>query len=196
MTEIEGKIIILWSNYEVKIVKLKCLVQLRSRLLFELFGQFLSFPITTQLALFNLALKEVNWCQATNQTYNILAQRVLSVLKCFNSCLLQLVGHLNDVVVDQIPSLGQLKEYLLRMQMQSFPDQPSSSSHAIIEQLPELRMQMEDLNQGKWSSIAKHQITHYFSPSDDDLQKLATKFVSELFLIMKFFDYRLISFVI
>jgi len=93
---------------------------------------------------------------------------------------MKLVGHLNDVVVDQIPALGQLKEFLLRMQMQSFPDQPSSSSssHPIIEQLPEIRMHLEDANRGKWASIAKYQINNYFSPSEQDLKRLATNFAS------------------
>ena len=87
----------------------------------------------------------------------------------------QLISHLNDIVIDQIPALGQLKEFLLRMQMQNFADQ--LSSQPIIEQLPEIRDRMESANSGKWASIAKYQVTHYFTPSENDLRKMASKLV-------------------
>ncbi|KAG8545937.1 hypothetical protein GDO81_020081 [Engystomops pustulosus] len=85
---------------------------------------------------------------------------------------LQLRSHLTDVLVDQLPNLAELQRYLAHLSV-SEPEPPRKE--LVLEQLPEVWDSIIRENSGKWKAIAKHQVTHNFSPSDSDLRHQAQR---------------------
>ncbi|XP_071983852.1 zinc finger MYND domain-containing protein 10 [Engystomops pustulosus] len=86
--------------------------------------------------------------------------------------LLKLRSHLTDVLVDQLPNLAELQRYLAHLSV-SEPEPPRKE--LVLEQLPEVWDSIIRENSGKWKAIAKHQVTHNFSPSDSDLRHQAQR---------------------
>jgi len=45
----------------------------------------------------------------------------------------------------------------------------------VLEQIPEIREKLVAENEGKWKAIAKHQMKHYFNPSQEEIQQQAQR---------------------
>ncbi|KAK3699888.1 hypothetical protein QZH41_016547 [Actinostola sp. cb2023] len=109
------------------------------------------------LALFNLLLKED--CQ---RKYELNDYKKAQILK--------LRGHLNEVLLDQVPSLVDLQRYLEHL---AIMEPPAIKKDLILEQLPEIRESLLKENAGKWEKIAQRQARDYFSPSEKEIRKQA-----------------------
>lgn len=84
--------------------------------------------------------------------------------------ILKLRGFMNEVLLDQIPSLIDLQRYLEQL---SIMEPPAMKKDIILEQVPEIRETLVKENQGKWDKIAKYQKKAFFSPSAEDIKKQA-----------------------
>ncbi|KAL9973838.1 hypothetical protein ACROYT_G020344 [Oculina patagonica] len=84
--------------------------------------------------------------------------------------ILKLRGFMNEVLLDQIPSLIDLQRYLEQL---SIMEPPAMKKDIILEQVPEIREKLVKENQGKWDKIAKYQKKAFFSPSAEDIKKQA-----------------------
>ncbi|XP_023561954.1 zinc finger MYND domain-containing protein 10 isoform X3 [Octodon degus] len=67
---------------------------------------------------------------------------------------------------------GDLKGFLAHLAL--VETQPSKKD-LVLEQIPEIWRRMERENKGKWQAIAKHQLQHVFSPSEQDLRLQAQR---------------------
>uniref|UniRef100_A0A8C4WUJ4 Zinc finger MYND domain-containing protein 10 n=1 Tax=Gopherus evgoodei TaxID=1825980 RepID=A0A8C4WUJ4_9SAUR len=111
------------------------------------------------IALYNLLLSPE--CQ---RKYN---------LDGFNkSQLLKLRAFLTDVLIDQLPNLVEMQRFLSHLAVTE-PVPPKKD--LILEQVPVIRDHIIRENSGKWQAIAKHQVKHMFSPSEDELKDLACR---------------------
>lgn len=111
--------------------------------------------------------------------------------------LLQLRAFLTDTLLDQLPILADLQGFLAHLALTE-PQPPKkdlvleqvgtgkvfardhcvSSSPArstSLPQIPEIWERLERENRGKWQAIAKHQLQHVFSPSEQDLRLQARR---------------------
>ncbi|XP_001378645.2 zinc finger MYND domain-containing protein 10 isoform X2 [Monodelphis domestica] len=86
--------------------------------------------------------------------------------------LLKLRGRLNDVLLDQIPNLIELHRFLSQLALTE-PHPPKKD--LVMEQIPEIWSRLERKNGGKWHAIAKYQLKHIFSPSEQDLRLQARR---------------------
>ncbi|XP_055061364.2 zinc finger MYND domain-containing protein 10 [Misgurnus anguillicaudatus] len=86
--------------------------------------------------------------------------------------LLKLRGHLTDAVIDQLPNLVDLKNFLSQL---ALTDPAPPKKDLILEQLPEIWNNIVMENSNKWKAIAKHQVTHVFNPSENDLREQASR---------------------
>ncbi|XP_058955157.2 zinc finger MYND domain-containing protein 10-like [Pocillopora verrucosa] len=84
--------------------------------------------------------------------------------------ILKLRGFMNEVLLDQIPSLIDLQRYLEQL---SIMEPPAIKKDIILEQVPEIREKLLKDNQGKWERFAKYQKKAFFSPSAEDIKKQA-----------------------
>lgn len=84
--------------------------------------------------------------------------------------ILKLRGFMNEVLLDQIPSLIDLQRYLEQL---SIMEPPAMKKDIILEQVPEIREKLVKENQGKWDKIAKYQKKAFFSPTAEDIKKQA-----------------------
>lgn len=85
---------------------------------------------------------------------------------------LQLQAFLTDTLLDQLPNLADLKGFLAHLALAE--TQPLKKD-LVLEQIPEIRERLEQENRGKWQAIAKHQLRHVFSPSEQDLRLQARR---------------------
>ncbi|XP_073447742.1 zinc finger MYND domain-containing protein 10 isoform X1 [Aquarana catesbeiana] len=133
-------------------------------------GRWLSVPAEDQqkmtkldgqvwIGLYNLLLRPE--CQ---QKYNI--------NNFTKGQLLKLRSFLTEVLVDQLPNLLELQRFLSHLSV-SEPAPPKKE--LILEQVPEVWDSIIRENSGKWKAIAKHQVKHAFSPSDEDLRHQAQR---------------------
>uniref|UniRef100_A0A8C9S606 Zinc finger MYND domain-containing protein 10 n=1 Tax=Scleropages formosus TaxID=113540 RepID=A0A8C9S606_SCLFO len=83
------------------------------------------------------------------------------------SQLLKLRGFLTEVLIDQLPNLGELQRFLSHLAMM---DPPPPKKGLILEQIPEIWSNIMNENSGKWKAIAKHQVKQIFNPSENDLR--------------------------
>ncbi|KAM5148675.1 zinc finger MYND domain-containing protein 10 isoform 2-T2 [Mantella aurantiaca] len=111
------------------------------------------------IALYNLLLRPE--CQ---QKYN--------VNNFTKGQLLKLRSFLTEVLVDQLPNLVELQRFLSHLSV-SEPAPPKKE--LILEQVPEVWDSIIRENSGKWKAIAKHQVKHAFSPSEEDLRYQAQR---------------------
>nr|XP_036850184.1 zinc finger MYND domain-containing protein 10 isoform X2 [Manis javanica] len=87
----------------------------------------------------------------------------------------QLQAFLTDTLLDQLPNLADLKGFLAHLALAE--TQPLKKD-LVLEQIPEIRERLEQENRGKWQAIAKHQLRHVFSPSEQDLRLQARRWAA------------------
>ncbi|XP_058415234.1 zinc finger MYND domain-containing protein 10 isoform X2 [Diceros bicornis minor] len=85
---------------------------------------------------------------------------------------LQLRAFLTDTLLDQLPNLADLQGFLAHLALAE-PQPPKKD--LVLEQIPEIWERLEQENRGKWQAIAKHQLRHVFSPSEQDLRLQARR---------------------
>eukprot|EP00730_Choanoeca_flexa_P020295 TRINITY_DN9921_c0_g2_i1.p1 TRINITY_DN9921_c0_g2~~TRINITY_DN9921_c0_g2_i1.p1 ORF type:complete len:404 (+),score=49.08 TRINITY_DN9921_c0_g2_i1:313-1524(+) len=91
--------------------------------------------------------------------------------------ILKLKGHLNAVLLDQLPILTELRRSLEEL---SLLEPPAAQSGIVLEQLPELKLHLETTNKGKWASIAAYQYNNVFSPKEDT-RKMQAKLLASTY---------------
>ncbi|XP_053325430.1 zinc finger MYND domain-containing protein 10 [Spea bombifrons] len=113
----------------------------------------------TWIALYNLLLRPE--CQ---QKYNI--------NNFTKGQLLKLRSFLTEVLIDQLPNLVELQQFLSHLSM-SEPAAPKKE--LVLEQIPEIWDSIIKENSGKWKALAKYQVKHAFSPSEEELRYQAQR---------------------
>lgn len=89
---------------------------------------------------------------------------------------LRLRRYFNDVLIDQLPMLIDLRRLVEELGVVD-PPAPSSNSLAIVEQMPEIRNNIVDKiaknDQGKydWDSLVVHMLAHIFLDDEESRQK-------------------------
>ncbi|XP_006169437.1 zinc finger MYND domain-containing protein 10 isoform X3 [Tupaia chinensis] len=86
--------------------------------------------------------------------------------------LLKLRAFLTDILLDQLPNLADLQRFLAQL---ALAETQSPKKDLVLEQIPEIWERLERENRGKWQAIAKHQLRHVFSPSEQDLRLQAQR---------------------
>ncbi|XP_025231476.1 zinc finger MYND domain-containing protein 10 isoform X2 [Theropithecus gelada] len=108
--------------------------------------------------------------------YNLLLSPEAQARYCLTSFakgqLLKLRAFLTDTLLDQLPNLAHLQSFLAHLALTE--TQPPKKD-LVLEQIPEIWERLERENRGKWQAIAKHQLQHVFSPSEQDLRLQAQR---------------------
>ncbi|XP_069849579.1 zinc finger MYND domain-containing protein 10 [Dipodomys merriami] len=108
--------------------------------------------------------------------YNLLLSPEARARYCFTSFakgqLLKLQAFLTDTLLDQLPNLADLKDFLAHL---ALAETQTPKKDLVLEQIPEIWERLERENRGKWQAIAKHQLQHVFSPSEQDLRLQARR---------------------
>lgn len=108
--------------------------------------------------------------------YNLLLSSEARARYCLSSFakgqLLKLRAFLTDTLLDQLPNLADLQGFLAQLALAE-PQPPKKD--LVLEEIPEIWERLERENRGKWQAIAKHQLQHVFSPSEQDLQLQARR---------------------
>uniref|UniRef100_A0A5F5Q094 Zinc finger MYND domain-containing protein 10 n=1 Tax=Equus caballus TaxID=9796 RepID=A0A5F5Q094_HORSE len=108
--------------------------------------------------------------------YNLLLSPETRARYCLTSFakgqLLKLRAFLTDTLLDQLPNLADLQSFLTQLALAE-PQPPKKD--LILEQIPEIWERLERENRGKWQAIAKYQLRHVFSPSEQDLRLQARR---------------------
>ena len=86
--------------------------------------------------------------------------------------LLRLRGHFNEVLLDQIPVLNEMRRTLEELSLME-PAAPEPS--VVLEQLPEIREHLLKVNRGKWDAIASYQKDAVFSPDEATMKAQAKR---------------------
>ncbi|XP_051558329.1 zinc finger MYND domain-containing protein 10 isoform X1 [Myxocyprinus asiaticus] len=86
--------------------------------------------------------------------------------------LLKLCGFLTEAVMDQLPNLVDLKQFLSHL---SVTDPLPPKKDLVLEQVPEIWNSIVTENSNKWKAIAKYQVTNVFNPSGNDLREQASR---------------------
>lgn len=73
--------------------------------------------------------------------------------------ILKLRSHFNELIVDQIPVLGELRRSLEELSLMAPSDVPAS---IVLEQLPEIWSGLMKINRDQWAAIAKFQMANVF----------------------------------
>ncbi|XP_076363569.1 zinc finger MYND domain-containing protein 10-like isoform X2 [Tachypleus tridentatus] len=94
-------------------------------------------------------------------------------LNCYKkNQILKLRSHLSEILIEQLPSLQNLQQYLESM---SIMEPPSVRRDLIIEQISELREQFLKEGEGKWDNISRQQAQTFFSPSLEVLKEYSRR---------------------
>lgn len=108
--------------------------------------------------------------------YNLLLSPEARARYCLTSFakgqLLKLRAFLTDTLMDQLPPLADLQGFLAHLALAE-PQPPKKD--LVFEQIPEIWERLERENKGKWKAMAKHQLQHVFSPSEQDLRLQAQR---------------------
>ncbi|XP_064154274.1 zinc finger MYND domain-containing protein 10 [Anguilla rostrata] len=88
------------------------------------------------------------------------------------SQLLKLRAFLTEVLIDQLPNLGELQRFLSHL---AVTDPAPPKKDLILEQIPEMWNNIMKDNSGKWKAVAKYQVKQAFSPSESDLRQQACR---------------------
>ncbi|XP_059520639.1 zinc finger MYND domain-containing protein 10 isoform X2 [Myotis daubentonii] len=108
--------------------------------------------------------------------YNLLLSPEARARYCLTSFakgqLLKLRAFLTDTLIDQLPHLADLQGFLAHLALAE-PQPPKKD--LVFEQIPEIWERLERENKGKWKAMAKHQLQHVFSPSEQDLRLQAQR---------------------
>ncbi|XP_053544976.1 zinc finger MYND domain-containing protein 10 [Bombina bombina] len=133
-------------------------------------GRWYSVPAEDQMKMTKLD------GQAWIALYNLLlrpeCQQKYNINSFTKGQLLKLRSFLTEVLVDQLPNLVDLQRFLSHLSV-SEPAPPKKE--LILEQVPEVWDSIIKENSGKWKAVAKHQVKHAFSPSDEDLRSQAQR---------------------
>ncbi|KAM6256730.1 zinc finger MYND domain-containing protein 10 isoform 2-T2 [Porphyrio hochstetteri] len=97
------------------------------------------------------------------------------------SQLLKLRGFLTDVLIDQLPNLAEMQRFLSHLAVTE-PVPPKKD--LILEQVPVIWDHILKKNKGKWEAIAKHQVKHIFSPTEEELKLQAHRWAQTYSLDM------------
>ncbi|NWV98255.1 ZMY10 protein, partial [Machaerirhynchus nigripectus] len=97
------------------------------------------------------------------------------------SQLLKLRAFLTDVLIDQLPNLVEMQRFLSYLAVTE-PAPPKKD--LILEQIPIIRDHILKKNSGKWETIAKHQVKHAFSPTEEELKLQARRWAQTYSLDM------------
>ncbi|NWU91903.1 ZMY10 protein, partial [Upupa epops] len=109
------------------------------------------------LALLNLLLSPECQCKYHFDGFN-------------KSQLLKLRAFLTDVIIDQLPVLVEMQRFLSHLAVTE-PAPPKKD--LVLEQVPVIWDHILKKNMGKWEAIAKHQVKHVFSPTEEELKHQA-----------------------
>ncbi|XP_068838708.1 zinc finger MYND domain-containing protein 10 isoform X2 [Capricornis sumatraensis] len=108
--------------------------------------------------------------------YNLLLSPEARARYCLTSFargqLLKLRAFLTDTLLDQLPNLSDLQGFLAHL---ALTEAQPPKKDLVLEQIPEIWERLERENKGKWQAIAKHQLRHVFSPSEQDLRLQARR---------------------
>eukprot|EP00050_Salpingoeca_kvevrii_P022724 m.131177 g.131177 ORF g.131177 m.131177 type:complete len:454 (+) comp9806_c0_seq5:884-2245(+) len=108
--------------------------------------------------------------------YNLLMEPECRRKYEFNSYnkseILKLRSHFNDVLIDQLPNLGELRRALEEL---SVMEPPAPETSVILEQLPEIFNSLLKINDGKWEAIAELQRKTVFSDDQDVIAEQAKR---------------------
>ncbi|KAM5292803.1 zinc finger MYND domain-containing protein 10 [Ctenodactylus gundi] len=108
--------------------------------------------------------------------YNLLLSPEARTHYCLTSFakgqLLKLQAFLTDILLDQLPNLADLKCFLAHL---ALAEAQPPKKDLVLEQIPEIWERLEQENKGKWQAIAKHQLKHVFSLSEQDLRLQAQR---------------------
>ncbi|XP_006892933.1 PREDICTED: zinc finger MYND domain-containing protein 10 [Elephantulus edwardii] len=86
--------------------------------------------------------------------------------------LLKLRAFLTDTLLDQLPNLADLQNFLAQL---TLVETQTPKKDLVLEQIPDIWQRLEQENKGKWQAIAKHQLRHVFSPSEQELRQQARR---------------------
>ncbi|XP_050413386.1 zinc finger MYND domain-containing protein 10 [Patella vulgata] len=86
--------------------------------------------------------------------------------------ILKLRAYINEMLLDQLPILGELQRYLEHLSMM---EPPAAKQDLVLEQVPEIRDTVLKENEGKWQKLAVHQSKTHFNPSPADIQQQAKR---------------------
>ncbi|ESO83594.1 hypothetical protein LOTGIDRAFT_179706 [Lottia gigantea] len=86
--------------------------------------------------------------------------------------ILKLRGYINEMLLDQLPILGELQRYLEHLSMM---EPPPVKQDLVLEQLPEIRDSIINEYNGKWKKMAVQQSKTQFNPSNCDIQQQAKR---------------------
>ncbi|XP_043204936.1 zinc finger MYND domain-containing protein 10-like [Amphibalanus amphitrite] len=87
--------------------------------------------------------------------------------------LLRLQKHLTDTVLEQVPPLGALRQWLAHISVS--PPPPPARSGVIIETVPELRQALLDRHAGRWAKLARQQLERHFRTDLASIQEQARR---------------------
>ncbi|XP_064352585.1 zinc finger MYND domain-containing protein 10 isoform X4 [Camelus dromedarius] len=134
-----------------------------------------------ELMEFEIALKALSVLRYITDCVDSLSLSTLSrMLSTHNlPCLLvELLEHSpwsrreRDTLLDQLPNLADLQGFLAHL---ALVEAQSPKKDLVLEQMPEIWERLERENRGKWQAIAKHQLRHVFSPSEQELRLQARR---------------------
>ncbi|NXR31913.1 ZMY10 protein, partial [Zosterops hypoxanthus] len=97
------------------------------------------------------------------------------------SQLLKLRAFLTDVLIDQLPNLVEMQRFLSYL---AVTDPAPPKKDLIIEQVPVIWDRILKKNSGKWEAIAKHQVKHAFSLTEEELKLQARRWAQTYSLDM------------
>ncbi|NWS78122.1 ZMY10 protein, partial [Crotophaga sulcirostris] len=97
------------------------------------------------------------------------------------SQLLKLRVFLTDVLIDQLPNLVEMQRFLNHL---ALTEAAPPKKDLILEQVPVIWDHILKKNAGKWEAIAKHQVKHVFSPTEEELKQQARRWAQTYSLDM------------
>jgi hypothetical protein len=89
--------------------------------------------------------------------------------------LLKVRGHFNDVLIDQLPMLNELRRSMEELAVLTTP--PAESA-IVMEQLPEIHAHLVEVNSKIWPAIAAHQNLKVFNPDMKTIRAQAARLAS------------------
>jgi zinc finger MYND domain-containing protein 10 len=111
-----------------------------------------------------ISLYELLMSPQCNEKYNYDDKKKNQILK--------LRHHLNESLIDQIPSLISLQRFLEQLSMS---EMPAHKSDLIIEQIAEIYDSIIGEHRGKWKDLAKKQANTVLNPSDNEIKEQAKR---------------------
>ncbi|EGD72471.1 hypothetical protein PTSG_11593 [Salpingoeca rosetta] len=119
--------------------------------------QLSKYEAQVWLALYNLLMEPECRRKYQFNTYN-------------KNQILRLRAFLNDVILDQIPPLTELRRSLEEL---SIMQPPAAEANVVIEQMPELREHVLGTGKGGWRPVAEHQMKKVFNDNEDTMRRQA-----------------------